>query len=81
MKSGSKIREWYIITAIVNYLPQISRRAAYEIMSVLMDEKHITFDENYTITHLKTGMNIGLEVLRGVFVMKPAIEDKQKSFF
>ena len=38
-------------------------------MKVILTEKHITFNENYTITHGKTGMNIPTqEFLRGIFV-------------
>ena len=46
-----------------------------------MGEKHVTLNENDSITHLKRGMNISLqEFLRGVFVMKAAIKDHQEIF-
>ena len=81
MKSESKLREWYTITAIINYSPKIARRDAFKSMEVLMGEKHLTLNENYTVTHSKTGMNIDLqEFLRGVFVMKTAFKDHQEFF-
>ena len=50
-------------------------------MKVLMEEKHVTLNESYTITYIKTGMNIDLqEFLLGVFVMKAAINQQQVFF-
>ena len=40
-------------------------------MQVILREKHVTFNENDTITHFITGINIVIqEYLRGIFVMK-----------
>ena len=60
-KDQSQSLDWYSITAIINYLPQIARKDAYELIKVLMEEKPVTLNDNYTITHLKIGMNINLQ--------------------
>ena len=60
-KDQSQSFDWYSITAIINYLPQIARKDAYELIKVLMEEKPVTLNDNYTITHLKIGMNINLQ--------------------
>ena len=40
-------------------------------MQVILREKQVTFNENDTITHFITGMNIAIqEYLRGIFVIK-----------
>ena len=45
-------------------------------MKVLLREKHVTFYKNYTITHLKTGMNIPIqEFLRGIFFMRLKVKE------
>ena len=42
---------------------------------------HVTFNENYTITHLKTGMNIVIqEFLREIFVMKSTVKEYEVFF-
>ena len=45
------------------------------MMKVLSGEKHVTFNENYTIAHLKTGMNIPIQgFLRGIIVIKSNVK-------
>ena len=45
----------------MNCPPQITRSSAYELMRVLLKEKHVTLNNSHTITHLKAGMNINLQ--------------------
>ena len=50
-------------------------------MKILLRKKPIIFNENYTITHFKTGMNITIHAfLRGIFVMKSNVK-KYEMFF
>ena len=49
-KSESKLKAWYTITAVLNYIPQIARKYEFELMEVLMGENTVTLNENYTIT-------------------------------
>ena len=57
-KPESKFSEWYqIITTIINYVPQITKSNAYELLNVLLTEKKATLNNNYTITYLKIGVN------------------------
>ena len=52
------------------------RSNKFDLRKVLLREKHITFNENYTITHLKSGMNIPKqEFLQGIFVMKSNVKE------
>ena len=58
-----------------------SRIKAYDLMNVLLREKHVTFNENYIITHLKTGMKIDIqEFLRGILVMKSKVKENEVFF-
>ena len=67
----SKFTEWYPINSIVNSLPLIARKDEVEILENLLKQKHIVFNENFTITNLKTGMHIEVhDFLKGIFVIK-----------
>ena len=57
-----------IVIVISMIPPKGLRSKAFDLMKVLLSEKHVTFNENYTIRHLKTGMNIPIqEFLWGIF--------------
>ena len=62
-------------------LPKCLRSKAYDIMKVLLREKHIIFNENYIITHLKIGMNIPIQkFFGGIFVMKSNVKEYEVFF-
>ena len=55
-----------IVIVIRLILLKCLRSYAFDLMKVLLREKHVTFNVNYTITDLKTSMNILIhEFLRG----------------
>ena len=59
-----------VIIVISMILPKGSGSKAYDLIKVLLREKHVAFNENYKITHWKTGMNIDIqEFLRGISVL------------
>ena len=70
-----------IVIVISMILSKGSRIKAYDLMNVLLREKHVTFNENYIITHLKTGMKIDIqEFLRGILVMKSKVKENEVFF-
>ena len=70
-----------IVVVISMILPKGLRSGAFDLMKVLLRKKHVTFNENYTITRLKTGMNIAIqEFLQGIFVMKSKVKEYEVFF-
>ena len=64
-----------IVIKINMILPKGLRIKAFDMMKVLSGEKHVTF-KNYTIAHLKTGMNIPIQgFLRGIIVIKSNVKE------
>ena len=71
------LTEWdeNITSVISMVLGKGSRSKAFDLIKLLISEKHITFNENYTITRLKTDMDIPIEeFLRYIFVMNANIK-------
>ena len=77
------LTEWdeNIISVISMVLGKGSRSKAFDLIKLLISEKHITFNENYTITHLKTDMDIPIqEFLRFIFVMNANVKEYEVFF-
>ena len=69
-------RDANIVIVIIMILPKGLRSREFDGIKVLLREKLITFKENYTNTHLKTGMNFSIqEYFRGIFVMKSKVNE------
>ena len=50
-----------IVLVISMILPEGLRSKTFDLMKVLLREKHFTFKDKYTITHLKTRMHIPMQ--------------------
>ena len=77
------LTEWdeNIISVISMVLGKGSRSKAFDLIKLLISEKHINFNENYTITHLKTDMDIPIqEFLRFIFVMNANVKEYEVFF-
>ena len=81
VEEKSKFIEWYAINSIVNSLPLIARKDAVEFLELLLKQKHIVLNENFTITNLKSGIHIEIhDLLKGIFVIKASIKNNRKFF-
>ena len=56
-------------------------KLAYNSIKVILQEKHIALNNDYTVTYSKTKLNIGLHIfLRGIFDMKAKVTDYEVFF-
>jgi len=70
-----------IVLVISVILDKGLRSKAFDLMKLLLREKHITFNENYIITHMKTDMNIPIQkFLRGIYAMKSFVKEYEVFF-
>ena len=71
----------YIISVISMVLARDLRTKAFDLIQLLINEKCISFNENYTITHLKTDMTIPIEdFLRMIFVVNSNVKEYEVFF-
>ena len=81
VEEKSKFIQWYAVNSIVNSLPLIARKDAVEFLELLLKQKHIVLNENFTITNLKNGIHIEIhDLLKGIFVIKASIKNNRKFF-
>ena len=70
-----------IISVISMVLGRDLRSKAFDLIQLLINEKCISFNENYTITHLKTDMTIPIqEFLRLIFVVNSNVKEYEVFF-